>query len=163
MSNKELLQSNNELLQAIRDVLGNGTTYEEIINQIGKEDEFDKGCYYRVVDGEKEWINPPLLNGTVYRTTERFDEKPVYRMCIIETIPGNSNMSTGYLRNLPKLTLCDVTGMYTVTHSGAERFLDFDAIYLDCLSDTYGQQLMIGNKTDYELEIKLNFKLYANS
>ena len=52
------------------------------------EGEFDKlralhlddgnGCYYRTVDGEVEWINPPMVVGTEYRTTERFSGKPVY-------------------------------------------------------------------------------------
>lgn len=36
------------------------------------------GCYYRVVDDEFEWINPPMVVGTEYRTTERFASKPVY-------------------------------------------------------------------------------------
>lgn len=36
------------------------------------------GCYYRVVNGEKEWINPPMIDGTRYRTTERHNGKPVY-------------------------------------------------------------------------------------
>lgn len=36
------------------------------------------GCHYRMVDGEQEWINPPMAFGEVYRTTERFNGKPVY-------------------------------------------------------------------------------------
>lgn len=35
-------------------------------------------CYYRMVDGVKEWINPPMVVGVEYRTTERFNGKPVY-------------------------------------------------------------------------------------
>ena len=52
------------------------------------EGEFDKlralhlddgnGCYYRTVNGEVEWINPPMIVGTEYRITERFSGKPVY-------------------------------------------------------------------------------------
>ena len=36
------------------------------------------GCYYRVVDGEVEWFNPPMAYDTEYRTTERDMGKPVY-------------------------------------------------------------------------------------
>lgn len=42
------------------------------------EDEGNPGCYYRIVDGEFEWLNPPMLAGAEYRTAERFDELPVY-------------------------------------------------------------------------------------
>ncbi|MBR4291673.1 MAG: tail fiber protein [Oscillospiraceae bacterium] len=37
------------------------------------------GCYYRTVDGETEWLNPPMLPGVEYRTTERWNGKPVYK------------------------------------------------------------------------------------
>ena len=36
------------------------------------------GCYYRVVDGETEWLNPPAEMGVEYRTAERYLGKPVY-------------------------------------------------------------------------------------
>lgn len=36
------------------------------------------GCYYRTVDGVTEWINPPMEAGVEYRTTERYQAKPVY-------------------------------------------------------------------------------------
>lgn len=36
------------------------------------------GCYYRMVNNEKEWLNPPMVAGEVYRTTERFNGYPVY-------------------------------------------------------------------------------------
>ena len=40
------------------------------------------GCYYRTVDGETEWINPPMEKETEYRTTERWMGKPVYTKTI---------------------------------------------------------------------------------
>ncbi len=36
------------------------------------------GCYYRIYDGHTEWINPPMIPGMKYRTTERWDGEPVY-------------------------------------------------------------------------------------
>jgi hypothetical protein len=40
------------------------------------------GCYYRMVDGNKEWINPPMVIGVEYRTTERYNGKVVYKKAI---------------------------------------------------------------------------------
>lgn len=42
------------------------------------ESEEHPGCYYRIVGGVEEWLNPPLVVGVEYRTTERFQGKPVY-------------------------------------------------------------------------------------
>ena len=36
------------------------------------------GCYYRMIDGVTEWVNPPMQLGVEYRTTERYQGKPVY-------------------------------------------------------------------------------------
>lgn len=36
------------------------------------------GCYYRMVDDEVEWLNPPMVIEEEYRTTERYQAKPVY-------------------------------------------------------------------------------------
>ena len=36
------------------------------------------GCYYRMIDGVTEWVNPPMMIGIEYRTTERYLGKPVY-------------------------------------------------------------------------------------
>jgi hypothetical protein len=37
------------------------------------------GCFYRVTNsGEMEWLNPPMVDGGTYRTTERFNGTPVY-------------------------------------------------------------------------------------
>ena len=36
------------------------------------------GCFCRTVNGETEWLNPPMELGVEYRTTERYLGKPVY-------------------------------------------------------------------------------------
>ena len=43
-----------------------------------KESTEHPGCFYRMVDGEHEWVNPPMINGVEYRTTERLSGHPVY-------------------------------------------------------------------------------------
>ena len=46
-----------------------------------QEDASFPGCYYRMVNGIKEWINPPMELGKEYRTTERWNGKAVYTRC----------------------------------------------------------------------------------
>lgn len=38
------------------------------------------GCFYRMVNGVQEWLNPPMEMGVEYKTTERYLGKPVYRI-----------------------------------------------------------------------------------
>lgn len=45
------------------------------------------GCYYRIVDGETEWINPPMVVNSEYRTTERSRGYPVYTKLINCGVP----------------------------------------------------------------------------
>lgn len=45
---------------------------------VGSEDVDNPGCYYRTVNGETEWLNPPAVLGVEYRTAERWLGKPVY-------------------------------------------------------------------------------------
>ena len=45
------------------------------------------GHFYRMVDDEYEWINPPMVKGTEYRTTERFRGAPVYTKIFAATAP----------------------------------------------------------------------------
>lgn len=45
---------------------------------IGAESTDFPGCRYRTVNGETEWINPPMVEGVEYRTAERYDGMPVY-------------------------------------------------------------------------------------
>lgn len=50
------------------------------------------GCYYRMVGGEREWINPPMVLGVEYRTTERLDKLVVYtKMTSFGEMPHNSS------------------------------------------------------------------------
>lgn len=47
-------------------------------------------CYYRIVDKEIEWLNPPMVVSTEYRTTERFLNRPVYTMLFPMRVDGNA-------------------------------------------------------------------------
>ena len=47
------------------------------------------GCMYRIFDGQQEWYNPPMEAGIEYRTTERWQGKPVYTMTAHHTAAIN--------------------------------------------------------------------------
>ena len=54
--------------------------WQHIIIRFGnkKEDTTYAGCYYYETTNGVEWVNPPMLVGVEYRTTERYNGKPVY-------------------------------------------------------------------------------------
>ena len=52
------------------------------------------GCYFHTVDGVTEWLNPPMVQGTEYRTVERWAGAVVYTKRINGgTLPSESNKS----------------------------------------------------------------------
>lgn len=74
------------------------------------EDAEYPGCYYRDVNGEKEWLNPPMVDGDQYRTTERFNGAPVY-----------INVGVGSIAYTPANmteTTMDAEGMYALLDYG---------------------------------------------
>lgn len=58
------------------------------------EDTDYPGCYYRMVDGIKEWINPPNIAGVEYRLTERYSGMPMYTKRL--TFTWNGYTELGY-------------------------------------------------------------------
>ena len=67
------------------------------------------GCYYRMVGGEREWINPPMVLGEEYRTTERLDRLVVYtKIMNFGEMPHNS---TKTVRNVVEGSIFSVDGL----------------------------------------------------
>ena len=48
------------------------------VDKVAMESTSYPGCFYRTVNGVTEWLNPPMMAGTEYRTAERNRGKPVY-------------------------------------------------------------------------------------
>lgn len=73
----------------------NKPTPEEIGAAPATEAADHPGCYYRMVDGEKEWVNPPMKLDTEYRTTERCGGEVVYakRIACGATVAGIKTLS----------------------------------------------------------------------
>lgn len=59
-----------------------GGVFGSGLSGIPQESEDFPGCYYRIVDEEVEWVNPPTIVGREYRTADRIGGKPVYVMLI---------------------------------------------------------------------------------
>lgn len=84
--------------------------YVPLVDDFGTEDKDNPGCYFRMVGDEKEWINPPMLTGVEYRTTERHYGKPVYTTRI-EFSPTTDDQvpPTGefqFNHNIPNIERC---------------------------------------------------------
>ena len=55
------------------------------------------GCFYRSVDGETEWINPPMVLGIEYRTAERWSGKVVYTKIVdAGNLPNSTSVSVAH-------------------------------------------------------------------
>lgn len=73
------------------------------------------GCYYRIVDGEIEWINPPMTDNVEYKTAEQWGNKAVYTKRITFTNTTNITSSTTTINvphgisNLNFMLTADVT------------------------------------------------------
>ena len=71
-------------------------TAQQIDDGIGFESTDYPGCYYRTVDGVVEWFNPPMELGEEYRTTERYNGKPVFKVALESgalIIPGTTDLT----------------------------------------------------------------------
>lgn len=69
------------------------------------------GCYYRMVDGEMEWINPPMYIGAEYRTTERAGGYPVYaKRLSVNLADLNQTSSVEIVRSETDVLLLDISG-----------------------------------------------------
>lgn len=60
------------------------------------ESEEHPGCYYRIVNGTTEWMNPPMIPGVEYRTTERYNGYAVYRKLVVHKYEGTMGSSSSY-------------------------------------------------------------------
>lgn len=83
------------------------------------EDNENPGCYYWLIDGEKEWENPPMIPGTEYRTTEKYNGKPVYRLlqevALDEPDRAGADSPNGFTVDIPSgATVIEVNGVVKI-------------------------------------------------
>lgn len=77
MANYNSKHTGSQIDSAVARALSGGAI-DQGIAKIATESTDYPGCYYRMVDGAQEWINPPMIDGVEYRTTEKFEGKAVY-------------------------------------------------------------------------------------
>ena len=77
-------------------------------------------CYYRTVDGVTEWINPPMSLGTEYRTTERWNGKPVYVKAFYFSALGAAYSSVGAAITSGTITIVSLEGV--AENNGTEKY-----------------------------------------
>lgn len=121
------------------------------------EDTAYPGCYYRVVDGETEWMNPPMVLNGIFRTTKRFNGYPVYT-AVVRADLKNAGESVN-------LTLNGITRVVSVSTTyfmkGAS---EADNVYLDPMVDAGGVCVYtrVVNKNTLRIESVREGMDYAN-
>ncbi len=78
-------------------------------------------CYYRTVNGEREWLNPPLVAGVEYRTTERYVGLPVYTKIIdiadVTTVNGYVNFgNVALLRHFSRVKMASQDAVFVLPY-----------------------------------------------
>lgn len=58
--------------------LQNADTNGYLEHYLPKESKDYPGCFYRIVNGQEQWINPPMIPYKCYATTERYNGKVVW-------------------------------------------------------------------------------------
>ena len=85
------------------------------------------GCYYRMINGEKEWINPPMIYDNAYRTAERYHGRPVYVLSFyyekFESIDQSIPQSFGVGFNKQNNKIIDVSGVYKEVQENGTEFM----------------------------------------
>lgn len=122
----------------------------EAINNSGiqdfTEDENNAGCIYRMVNGEKEWLNPPMLDGVAYRTTRRYFGKPIYVQSInFGSLPasGQSEFKVGASGDdIDKILTLDIKAYNSTNTQYAYKFP-----FLDTNGNVWGAVRKTGIRT----------------
>ena len=109
---------------------------------VTKADTTYPSCYYRTVDGVKEWINPPMVSGVEYRTTERWMGKPVYtKIVAFGNLP---NTSSKYINWSPDSgTVAYVINAVAVTSNGS---------MLNVIDSANVNNIWVVTKSDYSAQ-----------
>ena len=109
------------------------------------------GCYYRTDSGVTEWVNPPMLVGVEYRTTERYQGKPVYTKPFnIGALPAGSGTSNR-VKITSGISNADSIVDYRLVATDGYNFYMLPGRFLDDTFDcwVYGVNLNNGSPNFY--------------
>ena len=89
------------------------------------------GCYYRMVGSVVEWVNPPMIFGREYRTTERHNGKPVYMKAFsVGALPAGSG-TANRVRIASGISNADAIVDYRLTATDGASFCTLPGRFLD--------------------------------
>ena len=119
------------------------------------------GCFYRMVNGKKEWINPPNAKGILYPTMERFEGKVVFVLHSDFVSSGERFTIYPDFETMPKII--SVSGTYSYMDNSIIDPLTDDVRIMCIDNGNDGYKLIISSKTsrDEALEgyIQIKFTL----
>ena len=98
------------------------------------------GCYYRIVNGETEWINPPMVAGVEYRTDKRHNGNVVYTKLIDYGTIKNASIDT------KASSIISFRGITTMTNEYGTTFHDNSPVHSskgEFLANAYVQNTSI--------------------
>lgn len=113
-----------------------------------KESTQHPGCYYRTVDGATEWLNPPMVVGTEYRTVERYKGNVVYTKAVnLGTLPNATEKSVTL-----NIAGTKIVSMRAIAIDSDGTFEFFPITYSEDIGATVwvsSKKIMIGTFQDY--------------
>lgn len=115
------------------------------------------GCYYREVNGVVEWLNPPMQLGVEYRTTERYDGKPVYVLCVnLGDIPadGAVEIPVTYSAAGPQIIrFAGIFGVHALPLRSYDVWLDVQRSSFDKIMVTMhcGTEVLVGGDVSVQI------------
>lgn len=103
------------------------------------------GCYYHTVDGETEWLNPPMVVGTEYRTVERSNGKVVYTKAYnFGALPSSGGKSI--TTNIPHSNVVSMYGRATASDGTFDNFPipgEFDSNPVFAFANYYDKKIHV--------------------
>ncbi len=87
------------------------------------------GCYYHTVDGEDEWLNPPMIENKAHRTTKRFNGYPVYTAAVVFPTLGAAGHSV--MRDITGVTIARVLNVSTVFYPKDPDLQIYSGFFMD--------------------------------
>ena len=100
------------------------------------------GCYYRQIGSAVEWEDPPMIVGQEYRTTERWNGKPVY----IKAVDCGAMPSAGNHKNITIVTgltanhyILDMKCIFTSNIGGDYNLIRRTVNYCTDVENTTGE------------------------
>lgn len=116
------------------------------------------GCYYRMVNGEQEWLNPPVISDVAYRTTERYLENAVYTKLMCFTVSGSTLYQT--VKTLPHPEYNVIRFSAYTRENGEHRTLPFFEKDNGSISLEYDANIHGGNIRVYCSEVTTSTTFY---